>query len=217
LLKLWGVRFRRRRARATVRELRRHPCGHTEPQDVRKAPPDARNQSSAPRQCSASWTRSLTRPPPESRDFVDRFSERIQALSSIGPLVRNEWNGVEIRGPGLRLQLKLFADLIGFDRRCKSPRLRFEKLPRASENIGLALHELATNAGKYWALDGSGRVDVRWGTKWRHLHQKFGPARRTAGVCAKKKAARVRHHSFGSEWSERSVYGTVDWIMYPQA
>jgi two-component sensor histidine kinase len=36
--------------------------------------------------------------------------------------------------------------------------------PAATEAIGLALYELATNAGKYGALSaGVGRVDVDWG------------------------------------------------------
>ncbi len=46
-------------------------------------------------------------------DFVERFSERIQALSANQDLlVRNEWNGVEIEDL-VCAQLKLFADLIG--------------------------------------------------------------------------------------------------------
>jgi PAS domain S-box-containing protein len=46
-------------------------------------------------------------------DFVERFSERIQALSANQDLlVRNEWNGVEIEDL-VRAQLALFADLIG--------------------------------------------------------------------------------------------------------
>ena len=35
--------------------------------------------------------------------------------------------------------------------------------PKAAQNIGLALHELATNASKYGALSGTtGRVDIHW-------------------------------------------------------
>jgi two-component sensor histidine kinase len=39
----------------------------------------------------------------------------------------------------------------------------FKCKPCAAQAIGLALHELATNAGKYGALSvDAGRVDVRW-------------------------------------------------------
>jgi two-component sensor histidine kinase len=42
------------------------------------------------------------------------------------------------------------------------PKLRLKAA--SAQAIGLALHELATNAGKYGALStDTGRVDVRWG------------------------------------------------------
>jgi PAS domain S-box-containing protein len=96
-------------------------------------------------------------------DFVERFSERIQALSANQDLlVRNEWNGVEIADLA-RAQLAHFADLIGSRIAMRGPKLRLN--PASAQAIGLALHELATNAGKYGALStDAGRVDVRWGT-----------------------------------------------------
>ena len=95
-------------------------------------------------------------------DFVERFSERIQALSANQDLlVRNEWNGVEIEDL-VRAQLAHFADLIGSRIAMHGPKLRLN--PASAQAIGLALHELATNAGKYGSLstDGGG-VDVSWG------------------------------------------------------
>jgi PAS domain S-box-containing protein len=96
-------------------------------------------------------------------DFVERFSERIQALSANQDLlVRNEWNGVGIEDL-VRAQLALFADLIGSRIAVNGPKLRLRAA--SAQAIGLALHELATNAGKYGALStAAGRVDVRWGT-----------------------------------------------------
>jgi PAS domain S-box-containing protein len=96
-------------------------------------------------------------------DFVRRFSERIQALSANQDLlVRNEWNGVGIEDL-VCAQLALFADLIGARIGVHGPKLRLRAA--SAQAIGLALHELATNAGKYGALStATGRVDVRWGT-----------------------------------------------------
>jgi PAS domain S-box-containing protein len=96
-------------------------------------------------------------------DFIERFSERIQALSANQDLlVRNEWNGVEIADL-VHTQLAHFADLIGSRIAVRGATLRLN--PASAQAIGLALHELATNAGKYGALSTDrGRVDVRWGT-----------------------------------------------------
>jgi PAS domain S-box-containing protein len=95
-------------------------------------------------------------------DFIERFSERIQALSANQDLlVRNEWNGVEI-GDLVRAQLAHFADLIGSRIAAQGAQLCLN--PASAQTIGLAIHELATNAGKYGALSTEmGRVDIFWG------------------------------------------------------
>jgi PAS domain S-box-containing protein len=97
-----------------------------------------------------------------SEDFIERFSERIQALSANHDLlVRNEWTGVEIEDL-VRAQLAPFADLIGSRIAVLGPKLRLKAA--SAQTVGLVLHELATNAGKYGALStDSGRVDVCWG------------------------------------------------------
>jgi len=96
-------------------------------------------------------------------DFVERFSERIQALSANQELlVRNEWRGVEIEDL-IRAQLSPFADLMGSRIIVRGPKLRLKAA--SAQAIGLALHELSTNAGKYGALStDKGRVDVFWAT-----------------------------------------------------
>jgi PAS domain S-box-containing protein len=97
----------------------------------------------------------------EPETFVERFSERIQALAANQDLlVRNEWQGVDVEDL-VRAQLAHFADLVGSRISVYGPKLRMNAA--AAQAIGLALHELATNAGKYGALSvGAGRVDVRW-------------------------------------------------------
>jgi len=93
--------------------------------------------------------------------FVDCFSERIQALSANQDLlIKNAWHGVEIEEL-VRAQLATFADLIGSRIALCGPKLRLNAA--AAQAIGLALHELSTNAGKYGALSTvTGRVDVSW-------------------------------------------------------
>jgi PAS domain S-box-containing protein len=97
----------------------------------------------------------------EPEDFIGRFTERIQALAANQDLlVRNEWQGVDVKDL-VRAQLAHFADLVGSRIAVDGPRLRLNAA--AAQAIGLALHELATNAGKYGALSmDAGCVDVRW-------------------------------------------------------
>jgi PAS domain S-box-containing protein len=94
-------------------------------------------------------------------DFIACFSERIQALSANQDLlVRNEWQGVDVDDL-VRTQLAHFADLICSRITLHGPKLRLN--PASTQAIGLALHELATNAGKYGALSAdTGHVDVSW-------------------------------------------------------
>jgi PAS domain S-box-containing protein len=97
-------------------------------------------------------------------DFIERFSERIQALSANQDLlIRNAWHGVEAEDL-VRAQLAPFADHIGARIVVCGPKLRLNAT--TAQAIGLALHELTTNAGKYGALSkNTGRLDVGWGTE----------------------------------------------------
>ena len=83
-------------------------------------------------------------------DFIDRFQERILALSaSQDLLVRNKWKGVHLDRLA-RSQLAHFGDLIGTRIEISGPPLLVSAF--AALTLGMALHELATNAGKYGAL-----------------------------------------------------------------
>jgi PAS domain S-box-containing protein len=94
-------------------------------------------------------------------DFAERFSRRIQALSANQDLlVRSEWRGIDIEDL-VRAQLAHFADLIGERIVIEGPHLKVT--PLAAQSIGMALHELATNAGKYGSLSGDhGGVAIDW-------------------------------------------------------
>jgi hypothetical protein len=61
----------------------------------------------------------------------------------------------------VRAHLAHFADLVGSRIEMHGPRLRLNAA--SAQAIGRALHELATNAGKYGALStNKGRVDIWW-------------------------------------------------------
>src|SRR5262249_24121857 len=98
------------------------------------------------------------------------------------------------------------AGLIGCRIAVRGPKLLLT--PASTQAIGLALHELATNAGKYGALSTDrGRVDVCWGTdgdtftlSWteREGPPVLAPGRRGFGTMVMEAMA------------ERSVDGKVD-------
>jgi PAS domain S-box-containing protein len=96
-------------------------------------------------------------------DFIERFGERIQSLAaSQDVLVRNEWKGANLHEL-VSSQLAHFSDLIGTRIELRGPPLVISA--HAAQYIGIALHELATNAGKYGALSTErGSADICWGT-----------------------------------------------------
>ncbi len=97
----------------------------------------------------------------DPKDFVERFGERVRALAaSQDLLVKAKWNGADLHEL-IRSQLAHFGDLIGARIGLCGPPLFISA--SAAQTIGMALHELATNAGKYGALSTSaGRVDIAW-------------------------------------------------------
>jgi two-component sensor histidine kinase len=94
-------------------------------------------------------------------DFFERFGERIQALAaSQDLLVKNEWRGVDL-GELACSQLAHLKDLIGKRINLKGSPVLISA--PAAQTIGMALHELATNAGKHGSLsNGDGRVELGW-------------------------------------------------------
>jgi PAS domain S-box-containing protein len=93
--------------------------------------------------------------------FERRLNERIAALaSSHDLLVKNEWRGVDMRALAAA-QSAHFKDLLGKRIVLAGPDLLLK--PAASQALGMALHELMTNAGKYGALScAQGCVGVEW-------------------------------------------------------
>ena len=94
-------------------------------------------------------------------DFIERFQERIHGLSaSQDLLVKSGWQGVGIVDL-IKSQLAHFKDLIGSHIQLDGPELVVTST--AAQAIGMVLHELGTNAGKYGALsDEKGTVSIEW-------------------------------------------------------
>jgi len=94
-------------------------------------------------------------------DFEMRFSGRLQALAAAHDLlVQRDWHGVGVADL-VRSQLGHYLD-----HHAKQIAIEGENMiitPEAAQNIGLAVHELSTNAAKYGALSvAKGKVNVMW-------------------------------------------------------
>lgn len=96
--------------------------------------------------------------------FLDMFGARLQALAaSHDLLVQESWYGASL-SELLRSQLGHYLDHGGSQISLEGPSVLLK--PEAAQSLGLAIHELATNAAKYGALSNpAGRVSI----SWRHM------------------------------------------------
>ena len=157
------------------------------------------------------------------KEFQTVFSERLQGLSRfLDLLVEGEGRGATIADL-VRSQLGPFAEIDGMRIATTGPVVTLN--PEATQNIGLALHELATNATKHGALSvPKGAVTVDWEIgpsqlgpsrfrfNWHEHHgpQVVSPQRRGFGhVVLQRMTGRALQgkvsHEFGA--------GGVSWIL----
>lgn len=94
-------------------------------------------------------------------DFQSRFSARLHGLAvSHDLLVNEDWQGAFLADI-VRSQVEHFADLASKRLVIEGDNVQLK--PEAAQNIGLALHELATNAAKFGALaNADGKVSISW-------------------------------------------------------
>ena len=93
--------------------------------------------------------------------FLERFSERVQALArSHDLLIAESWHGASLYDL-VRSQLAYYIARLPGRITIEGPGIQLK--PEAAQSLGLALHELVTNAAKHGALSNpEGRVHVSW-------------------------------------------------------
>jgi two-component sensor histidine kinase len=113
-------------------------------------------------------------------DFYAGFSRRLCAFGETHDLlVESDWHGADIRDL-IRTQLVPFHSLGKDCVLIEGPQLKLN--PKAAEQIGLAVHELGTNAARHGALsEPTGIVKIRWeqdacrpNPLWRIIWEEFG-------------------------------------------
>jgi PAS domain S-box-containing protein len=140
-------------------------------------------------------------------DFVDRFSARLVSMARTHDLLTGQdRGGASLKGL-VQSQIEPFVESNGQQITIDGPAAILDEV--ATQNIGLALHELATNAAKYGALSvPQGKVAIGWqpvrtddGSRalrltWRELN---GP-----------EVAAPKRKGFGHIVIERTVADSID-------
>jgi PAS domain S-box-containing protein len=105
-------------------------------------------------------------------DFAADFGARLKSLAaSLDLLVREDWRGVSVKEL-VQSQLGHYGEQGGKRVEVEGPHLLLN--PLAAQYLGMALHELSTNAVKYGALSGAaGRVVIGWRLEGRRGQQRL--------------------------------------------
>jgi two-component sensor histidine kinase len=94
-------------------------------------------------------------------EFEQLFTQRLEALARCQDLLmKRDWQWLSLEDL-VRAQLEPFLDSAKERLTAHGPALQL--MPMAAQDLGLALHELATNASKYGALSApAGKVEIGW-------------------------------------------------------
>jgi PAS domain S-box-containing protein len=108
----------------------------------------------------------------DPKEFAQNFNDRLAGLAaSQDLLVQSHWQGVDT-AELVRFQLSHFAGLIGQRILVNGPPAQLKA--SAAQTLGMAIHELATNASKYGALSSpTGTIQVSWGTEDQNPQPRF--------------------------------------------
>lgn len=148
--------------------------------------------------------------------FASRLAQRLVALSASHKLLlAGPLEGTDLADL-VTSQLGHFHELLGGRVQLNGPPLRLT--PQAVQAVGMALHELATNAGKYGALsDGAGKVRVDWTLVHGEGGDDFHLAWRESGGPPVLPPVRTGFgHTVMVRMMERAVAGKVDLEFAPE-
>lgn len=146
-------------------------------------------------------------------DFVNGLIGRVRALSATHDLLtRSEWSTTQVRDV-ISAELAPFAQEADGVVAMRGPSV--ELAPNDALSLGLAIHELATNASKFGALSASdGRVEVNW----EMITDKL--ARIEWAEHGGPPVPEIRHRGFGTELIEKVVahelHNPVDLRFLPE-
>jgi PAS domain S-box-containing protein len=150
----------------------------------------------------------------DPKEFAQNFNDRLAGLAaSQDLLVQSHWQGVDA-GELVKSQLSHFAALIGQRILLNGPPAQLKA--SAAQTLGMAIHELATNASKYGALSSAnGIVQVSWRVEERDKQPRFTMQwSETSGKPIKVPERRGFGHSILVDMAEYSLESTVS-LSYP--
>lgn len=139
-------------------------------------------------------------------EFQKHFENRLLAISRCHDLlVEKGWTGASIEAL-IFAQLRPFMDDSNDRIDAAGPPIVLN--PDAAQNIGLVLHELATNAMKYGALSSpEGQIIIRWDVDQQHAPKKFRMSWRERGG---PQVTPPKHTGFGHKLLSRFASGAPD-------